>query len=120
MQDLNLEWKPDETMRICRTPDCGEILEGKQIYCKKCYRWRKLKSIQKANKKRSMEPETFPTWKCDQCNEVLQLDFNPAGISYRNIKFDKFKAKHYSKCKNVLPKKEMDNRSEGYVQGQSL
>lgn len=98
MEEFKPDYKPDEEMRICKTPNCGQILEGKQIWCRGCIQKRKLDQLRTANKKISNLPKNYPTYKCPDCGAVIQLDFYPCTNSYNMIRFDNIKKEH--KCQS--------------------
>ena len=97
MQDLNLQFKEPESMRICLTgEDCGKIVEGNHKYCDKCIEKRRMCQKQNHQATAKAKPKFFPKWTCCDCNLTIQLTFYPTRNSFSNRRFEILKAKH--KC----------------------
>ena len=82
-----------EEMRICTRPNCGGILDPtQQRYCSRgCYSAHR-KGVMRVRVEK--EPERPATWRCEYCDEVIVLDFDP---KRNRIKFDNYTKAH--ECK---------------------
>lgn len=70
---MEIEYKPEEEMRICKRTGCGNILLKRQKYfCSKECMGRTMRPRGKEK-----PPETFPKWKCLDCGAEYQLDYDP-------------------------------------------
>lgn len=86
-----IQFKPDEKMKICNFPGCGRIIE-KGRYCNVC----RNKAAAKKNSftsQRLKNRKTYPKWKCPNCSQVYQLDFD---IKFYKLRFNDFLKDH--KC----------------------
>ena len=108
MPDLNLQFKPASSMRICLTgEECGVIVEGNFKYCQRCIE--KRIECQRKNHQATAKakPRFFPKWTCCDCSGTIQLTFYPTKNSYNHTKFEKLKEHHI-----CIPKKSIGLKTQ--------
>jgi len=86
-EEKEIKYKNDQDdMRVCFRDGCGKVLTTQIKYC-----GLKCKGFRRARAKKSEPFSKWPSWCCDKCGEVIELDFH---IKKHSARFTNIKKEH--------------------------